>query len=234
MDLLAKKLQMEPLALRLHNAIKPGDTTPTQAPLNGSNIGDVTACIVKLKELIQWDEGERIAVDRFKVRAKGMACVMKTSSSTIDTGSGATITINHDGTLNLSVGAIEIGQGNRTIMTQILAERMNMTVNQVHIKMDVDTQITPEHWKTVASNSTMMVGRAVLDAAEDVITQLKQNTSIVLKRPQEELEVGRGRVYVKDNPNIGLEIREVASGYMNPDGSAWARSSVEDGTESIS
>jgi CO/xanthine dehydrogenase Mo-binding subunit len=220
MDLLAKKLQMDPLDLRLRNAIKPGDTTPTQAPLNESNIGDVTQCIVKLKGLIQWDEGQRIAVDRFKVRAKGMACVMKTSSSAIDTGSGATITINHDGTLNLSVGAIEIGQGNRTIMTQILAERMNISVNQVHIKMDVDTQITPEHWKTVASSSTMMVGRAVLDAAADVIAQLKQNTSIVLKRHQDDLEVGRGRVYVKDNPNIGLEIHEVASGYINPDGSA--------------
>jgi CO/xanthine dehydrogenase Mo-binding subunit len=220
MDLLAKKLQMDPLELRLRNAIKPGDTTPTQAPLNRSNVGDLAQCMVKLKGLIQWDEGQRIAVDRYKVRAKGMACVWKTSSAAIDTGSGAMITFNHDGTLNLSVGAVELGQGNRTIMTQILAERMNVPINQVHIKMDVDTQITPEHWKTVASSSTMMVGRAVLDAAEDVIAQLKQNASLALKWPPEKLEVGRGKVYVKENPSISLEFHEVASGYMYPNGSA--------------
>jgi CO/xanthine dehydrogenase Mo-binding subunit len=223
MDLLAKRLRIDPLKLRLRNAIKPGDTTPTQAPLNGSNLGDLAQCIVKLKELIQWDEGQLIPADRHKVRAKGMACVWKTSSATIDAGSGALITFNHDGTLNLSVGSVELGQGNRTIMTQILAERMNMPVNQVHIKMDIDTQITPEHWKTVGSMSTILVGRAVLDAAEDAIVQLKQNASLVLKLPPEELEVCRGKVYVKDNPNISLEIREVASGYMSPNGSAIGR-----------
>jgi CO/xanthine dehydrogenase Mo-binding subunit len=105
-------------------------------------------------------------------------------------------------------------------MTQILAERMNMPVNQIHIKMDVDTQITPEHWKTVASSSTMLAGRAVLDAAEDVIAQLKQNASLVLKWPPEELEVSSGKIYIKENPKISLEIHEVAGGYMNPNGSA--------------
>ncbi|OCT15280.1 aldehyde oxidase [Paenibacillus pectinilyticus] len=220
MDLLAKKLQMDPIDLRTTNVIQPGDTTPTQAPLNRSNIGDLTQCIVKLKKLIQWEEGQWLTVDRFKVRAKGMACVWKTSSSGMDTGSGATITCNQDGSLNLSVGSIEIGQGNRTIMAQILAERMKMPVEQIHVKMDVDTQITPEHWKTVASTSTMMVGRAVLNAAEDVIVQLKHNASLVLKRNPDQLEVGLGKVYVRDNPDMFLQIKQLVSGYTYPDGSA--------------
>jgi CO/xanthine dehydrogenase Mo-binding subunit len=220
MDLLAKKLHMDPLELRLLNAIKPGDTTPTQAPLNRSNVGDLAQCIVKLKELIRWDEGQSIRIDRNKVRTKGMACVWKTSSATMDSGSGAVITFNHDGTMNLSVGPVELGQGNRTIMAQILAERMKVSMDQVHIKMDVDTQVTPEHWKTVASTSTMLAGRAVLDAAEDAIAQLKQNASLVLKRPPDVLEVEHGKVYDKDNPNKSLDVNEVAMGYMYPIGNA--------------
>jgi CO/xanthine dehydrogenase Mo-binding subunit len=219
MDLLAKRLQMDPLHLRLVNAIRPGDTTPTQAPLNRSNVGDLEQCIVKLKELIHWNEGQYNCMDPFKVKAKGLACVWKTSSATMDSGSGAVITFNHNGTLNLSVGSVELGQGNRTIMTQILAERMKMKVQQIHIKIDIDTQITPEHWKTVGSTSTMMVGRAVLDAAEDAIKQLKKNASLVLNRPLDELEVGYGKVYARDNPNISLKIHEVAMGYMSSNGS---------------
>jgi CO/xanthine dehydrogenase Mo-binding subunit len=220
MDLLAKKLGMDPMELRYLNAIKAGDTSPTQAPFDSSNLGDLTKCIDKLKSLIRWDEGQRIVLDRHKVRAIGLACIWKTSGSAVDTGSGATITFNHDGTPNLSIGSVEIGQGNRTVMAQILAERMNMPVRLVHVKMDVDTQITPEHWKTVASSSTTMVGRAVLDAAEDVIAQLKRNAAIVLGRLPETLEVGHGKVYAMDDPSVSLEIGAIASGYMYPDGSA--------------
>lgn len=220
MDMLAKKLGMDPLDLRLRNAIQPGDTTPTQTPLTRSSVGDVSLCMSKLKDLIQWEQGQWVKVGPNKVRTKGMACVWKASGSGIDTGSGATITFNHDGSANLSIGSVEIGQGNRTIMAQILAEQLNMDISDIHVKMDVDTQITPEHWKTVASSSTMMVGRAVQDAAQDVIAQLKANASIVLQVLPQDLAVGRGMIYVKDDPIISLRVSEVVSGYQYPNGSA--------------
>ncbi|WP_040951822.1 xanthine dehydrogenase family protein molybdopterin-binding subunit [Gorillibacterium massiliense] len=219
MDKLARKLGMDPLELRLRNSIKPGDTSPTQAPLDSSNIGDLPQCIGKLKGMISWNGGGRVAVGGNKIRATGVACIWKNSSSSIDAGSGAIITFNHDGTMNLSVGAIEIGQGNRTAMAQILAQRMNVPVSQVHVKIEVDTGITPEHWKTVASISTMMAGRAVLDAAEDAIAGLKRNASLALNRSPDDLVVGFGKVYVKTDPAIHLEVRQVAIGYTYPNGS---------------
>ncbi|MZQ87079.1 molybdopterin-dependent oxidoreductase [Paenibacillus sp. 5J-6] len=220
MDMLAKKLGMDPLDLRLRNAIQPGDTTPTQTPLTRSSVGDVSLCIGKLKDLIQWEQGQWVKVGQHKVRTKGMACVWKASGSNIDMGSGATITFNHDGSANLSIGSVEIGQGNRTAMAQILAEQLDMDIGHIHVMMDVDTQITPEHWKTVSSSSTMMVGRAVQDAAEDVMAQLKANASIVLQVLPQDLAVGRGMIYVKDDPIISLKISEVVSGYQYPNGSA--------------
>ena len=58
MDMLADKLGMDPLQLRKRNAILPGHTTPTQVLLNKSNVGNVPACIDRLKEMIQWDQGQ--------------------------------------------------------------------------------------------------------------------------------------------------------------------------------
>src|SRR5690625_3015012 len=81
MDKLAEKLQICPLKLRLMNAIKPGDTTPTQTLLNASNVGDVSACLRKLKELIQWKEGSRVELPDGKVRTKGISAFWKTSST---------------------------------------------------------------------------------------------------------------------------------------------------------
>src|SRR5699024_8633417 len=48
-DLLAKKLRIDAITLRLKNTIKPGDTTPSQALLRKGNIGNVTACLERVK-----------------------------------------------------------------------------------------------------------------------------------------------------------------------------------------
>lgn len=219
MDMLASKLAMDPLEFRLKNAIQPGDTTPTQVRLNRSIVGDLPKCIGKLRQLIGWDEGSRTDVRGHKVRAKGVSCFWKTSTIDTDAGSGVILTINRDGTLNLNCGIVEIGTGTKTALTQIVAERMKMDVSRIQVEMEVNTRVSPEHWKTVASRGTFMAGRAALAAADDVIRQLRRIASVVLQILPEDLEVGGGRAYVKENPQTGMEIRELSHGHKNPDGS---------------
>src|SRR5699024_12747951 len=73
MDMLAEKLQIDPLELRLMNAIKPGDTNTTQTHLNASNLGDVSSCLLKLKNLINWKPGEEKITKNGKIYAKGIS-----------------------------------------------------------------------------------------------------------------------------------------------------------------
>lgn len=218
MDKLAFALGMDPLELRIKNALKPGDTTPTLVGLNHTNIGDLGQCLDRLKSLINWNGSVRSETGNGRVRAWGFSCLWKTSSSPSDATSGAVITINKDGTLNLNVGAVEIGPGTKTSLAQILAEKMKMDVNKIHVAMEVNTGVSPHHWKTVASMTNYMVGNAVLDAAEDLERQLRHIASIVLKCPPEVLELGGGRVYMKEEPEIFIDIKEIGSGYEDPNG----------------
>ncbi|MGG5254367.1 xanthine dehydrogenase family protein molybdopterin-binding subunit [Neobacillus sp. SM06] len=218
MDLLAEKLAMDPLELRRRNAILPGHCTPTQVRLNESNVGNLPKCINRLKELMQWEQGQIVNIsDRF-LRAKGISCSWKTSTIDTNAPSGVILTFNPDGSLNLMAGVIEIGTGTKTVLAQILAERLKMDIDQIHVRMDVDTQTTPEHWKTVASRGTFMAGKAVLEAAEDVIRQLKEVAACVLRAPLEDLEVADSRVFLRDDPAVGLEFKEIAYGYQYPNG----------------
>jgi CO/xanthine dehydrogenase Mo-binding subunit len=50
-------------------------------------------------------------------------------------------------------------------------------------ELDVDTGISPPYWKTVASMTSFMAGRAVIKAADDAILQLKNYASILLRCP---------------------------------------------------
>ncbi|MGE5633432.1 MAG: xanthine dehydrogenase family protein molybdopterin-binding subunit [Caulobacteraceae bacterium] len=218
MDLMAAELGIDPLELRLKNAILPGDTSPTQTVLNKSNLGNLPMCIQKLAEYMNWNGGEVTRNMKGKLRAKGVSCFWKNSNTPTDAGAGAILTFNQDGSINLNCAAVEIGQGTKTALAQILAERLKMSPDQVHVKMEVNTQTDPEHWKTAASRTIMLVGNAVLEAAEDVICQLTGIAAIVLGYPPEELEVGEGRVYLKSNSNVRIDIKDIAFGYVCPNG----------------
>lgn len=218
MDQLAQQLQMDPVQLRLMNAIRPGHTTPTQSALTANNIGDVEKCVNRAKELIKWDEWQKLAVGEHKVRSKGISLFWKTSTTATNAQAGAILTFEADGSVNLNCAAIELGQGTKTILAQILAEKLGLEMKQIHVTMEINTQYDPHQWRTVASSSTFLAGRAVLSAADNAISQLKHTASIVLQCSVDDLDVGGGRVYLKPNPSYGVDIQDIALGYTYPSG----------------
>ncbi len=220
MDILAKKIGVDPLQFRFQNAIRPGHRTPTQTLLNHSNIGNLLDCIEKARMLSNWDAGQFFEVNERIVRTKAISCLWKNSTIPTDSTSGVILTFNEDGTINLLSGVIEIGTGTKTVLAQILAERMKMKVEDIHVRMEVNTQTTPEHWKTVASRGVLMAGRATLAAADDVIRQIKEVASCVLRVRIEDLDIANKKVFVRSDPSMSLDFKDVVYGYTYPNGNA--------------
>lgn len=220
MDKLAHALQMDPAEFRAKNSLMPNHTSPTQEKITASNFGNLPACIDKLKTIINWAEGDRLEIGGNKIRTKGMACFWKTSDSPPDAVSGVFLTFNTDGSINLNVGCVEYGPSMKTTLAQILSEILKMDINRIHVNMDVNTQYSPTHWKTVASMTTYMAGRALLRAADDVIRQLKSLAGVVLKYPPEDLNVADEKVYLKSDPSIYLNFKDLVHGYQYPNGNS--------------
>ncbi len=218
-DLLADKAGFDPLEFRKLNAIQKGDTTPTLS-LMDANTGDLRKCLENISGMLDWNEKTRQELPNGKVRAKSVSCFWKAPAMPTNADGGAILTFNEDGTVNLHCGVIEIGQGIKTALAQILAEKMGLEPDQVHIVSEVNTRSAPHDWATAASRSLFMIGRALLEAADDAISQLKRTASIVLRCTPEDLNVSGGRVYLADEPEIGLPLAEVALGYMFPGGNA--------------
>jgi CO/xanthine dehydrogenase Mo-binding subunit len=86
--------------------------------------------------------------------------------------------------------------------------------------MEVDTSVSPSDWATAASRGLMMAGMAALEACEDAENQIKDIASAVLRVPARDLKVFGQRVYVPDEPKIGLDLSEVVLGYVYPNGNA--------------
>lgn len=214
---LAKKCNIDELEFRRINCIISGDFSPTQVELNESNSGNIRECIDRLKKIINWDEGNLIDIGDNKVRAKGLSLFWKSPNPTSDASGAAIITFNSDGTLNLNIGAVEIGSGNRNQLVQILSEKLRMSYSRIYVNTEVNTKTTPKYWKTVASMSIYLLGRAVLNAADDVISQLKQNASIALRVNPEDLDYGNEKIFLKSNPKFNIGFQDLAFGVKYQD-----------------
>jgi len=219
MDLLADALGMDPVRLRLINAVLPGDTTPSRQVLDGST-GDLPACIRRVAERLAWDEGTRIDQPDGTVRAKGLACFWKAPAVPPNAGAGAIVSFNDDGSANLVTGIVEIGEGAQTGLVQIAAQRLGLPPEQVRVVREVCTDRSPHDWTTAASRSLFMAGQATLDACDDAIEQIRRVAAEALGCPAEDLEVAGGRVFLREDPGTGLELSRLVLGYSHPDGSS--------------
>lgn len=220
MDKLAASTGIDALELRIKNSIKPEQYTPTQVKTTISNIGKLSDCLTKLKQLVKWDEGQVVYTEEGMIKAKGIGCLWKTSDSPVNAVSGVFLTFNSDGSININSGTVEIGPSTKTTLAQILAEKLQMDVGRIHVFMGVDTQVSPEHWKTVASMSTYMAGRAVLRAADDLIRQLKSSAADIMKSYPEDLDIAEEKVYLKQDPTIYVSFKDLVRGHKEPNGLA--------------
>lgn len=217
LDLLAKKIDMDPAELRIKNAIREGDTTPTDSPMDNST-GDLPQCIENVKDMLNWDEGQRIEIEDNKIRAKGIGSLWKTPIIPPNTRSSIVVMFNEDGSVNVTSGITEIGSGSKTGLAQLIAERLSIDPSKVNIVYEVDTDSTPYDWETAASRSLFMGGKAALKAVDSAIKEIKEVASEPLRCSPDDLKVSDGRVFIETEPEEGYDLSEVVKGYMYPNG----------------
>ena len=119
----------------------------------------------------------RRARRRKPARARRIACRAHISGLL---STGAIVRLLEDGTILLNTGAVDIGQGSNTILTQICAEALQLPLERVSIASP-DTDGSPYNWGTTASRVTYMTGRSVVGAAAEVERQIKDHASEMLE-----------------------------------------------------
>lgn len=170
MEDIAKKLNMDPIEIRKKNLVEVGFVEPlSKNKIMSCNIRE---CIDKGRELIKWDAKKALYKEQSgdKRRGVGMAC-FSYASGTYPVAlelAGARIVMNQDGSVQLQLGATEIGQGSDTVFAQMVAEVLGIPMYMVHVISTQDTDITPFDTGSYASRQTYVSGMAVEKAALEV------------------------------------------------------------------
>jgi len=214
MDRLAEKIEMDPAEFRGRNCVRTDDTILTGMKMPAI---DLPACIDKVTEAIGWGKKEEPSASH-KKRGKGIAIMWKAPAMPPNPGSSAIVRFNEDATVNVEIGAQELGQGAFTVAAQVAAQALGVPYEWVRVSSPVDTRYSPYEWQTVASRITWSMGNAVKAAAEDARKQILEvaarqwgvnpadldikNGQVISHESERELSLKKMVVYGLPNENL--------------------------------
>ncbi len=212
MDVIARKLGMEPLELRLKNCLHDGD-----AGITGEIISTcaVDECLRAAAKNIDWDDLPlRWTDEEGNLCGKGIACFNKLTGTPSTTS--CVLKMNENGSLYIWSASREMGQGVTTTMPQFAAESLGMDINKISVP-PVDTSMTPYDKTTTSSRSTFHSGNAILEACEDLKKQLCNLAAIKWKCDASDVRYTReGLIQRISDPDQFISINEVGkSGIMH-------------------
>lgn len=164
---IAKHLGLDPVEMRKNNMIKEGDLTAYGAHMNPNGLLEA---INRTAKEIQWSKKIK-QKDPGKVIGKGFSLFWKAPAMPPNASSSCFLKFNEDGSLNILVSGMDIGQGFLTAMAQVAAEILSVPTHKIRVE-NPDTDRNPYEWQTVASHVTWSCGNAVKNAAVDARDQI--------------------------------------------------------------
>jgi len=224
MDVLAEKLGMDSIELRLKNYVGLGQTFWGQGPTVRSVIRScgVEEMLEKGAELIGWKDRGKVSQEKGPIRRGiGMARGFHTSGAgapmpgeAIDY-SGGLVKINEDGSVDFLTALMDLGGGTLDALAKIVAEELKVPLDKIGIS-PTDTRTTIYDVCTHATRGVYCGGGAIRKVAGQAKEKLLEFASRILGAPPHALklevdeEAGQGIVHVDGMPGKRISIGEVA------------------------
>jgi CO/xanthine dehydrogenase Mo-binding subunit len=164
-DMIARALKIDPLEFRRRNILREG-----RAQATGTLMRDAALELVleRLAARLDWSKPFDRGTGAIR-RGRGMAIGFKASIA--PTTSVAIVNVNADGSCNVLITTVDMGQGSDTAMAQIVGEVLGIDFDSIQV-VHPDTDVTPYDMATLGSRSTYHMGNALKSAAEDARDKL--------------------------------------------------------------
>ena len=208
MDDVANAIHMDPLEFRRKNLI-PGFYADAYLKPIAANTNGIFECLKKGADYIHWNEKRKEYADQTGNIRRGIGMALfsyKTGVWPISLEiAGARLSLNQDGSVQLTLGATEIGQGADTVFSQMVAETLHTDMDHVHIQTVQDTDVAPFDTGAYASRQSFVTGTAVRHCAEILRDKILAYAKTLLPEvAASELELRDNWIWADGEPAISL------------------------------
>ncbi|MBW1713424.1 MAG: xanthine dehydrogenase family protein molybdopterin-binding subunit, partial [Deltaproteobacteria bacterium] len=205
LDLLARKLGLSLVDLKLKNAHQTGDTTPHGWRLGSCGLKE---CITKAVKAINWTRKKAHGQPR---RGVGLASTCHETDDRTTTGSYGSVTyikLLEDGRVQLLTGEADTGQGSHNAFALTAAEELAIPLEHVEV-LPHDTDVVPWAWGYLGSRVMSAGVQATYLACQEAKKQIVAAGAEMLGCGPEEAEYGPGKVFLKASPQRSVSLAEV-------------------------
>jgi CO/xanthine dehydrogenase Mo-binding subunit len=216
MDRIAEAIGMDPVEFRRRNAIVEGDELSYGGHMNPSGLLEA---IDRTAAAIDWGVEEQSGNPN-TVMGKGMALFWKAPAMPPNASSASFLKFNEDGSINLSVSGMELGQGYLTVMAQIASEVLGVPVDRIRVETP-DTDRNPYEWQTVASHVTWSSGLAVERAAIEAREKIFELIHEVYGFEEGSLYLEDGKVRCSTDPEFEKVLADFVIDGIQTDDGTW-------------
>lgn len=166
MDMLALKLGIDPITLRMRNAVRKGEANCLGITLRNST--GALECLETLAAHPLWKERDpwKKAAGLFKLRGVGVACMAHAMGypPMVPDQATAKIEITRSGKVRVFAGVVDMGQGNASTYAQIAGHILEQDASAIEL-VQPDTERTLPSGSSSASRTTYTYGNALIEAA---------------------------------------------------------------------
>jgi len=216
MDAIAEYLGKDRTQVRAVNFIQPDEFPYDQGLLfqDGRPLvydsGDYPASLDKLRDLIGWDDFERVRDDaRAEGRKVGIGIACYVEGTGVGPYEGGHVHVETSGKVMVSTGLTTQGQGHETAFAQIAADELGVPFEDVEV-VTGDTRRSAYSVGTFASRAAVMSGSAIALAARNVREKALHLAADALEANVDDLEITDGVVNVKGAPDSKIALGTLA------------------------
>lgn len=196
-DEAARITGIDRIELRRRNMI-PAAAMPYQAPSGQIyDSGEFEAVLQKALDLSDWSgfaARRNESRERGLLRGIGVCCFLEVAGGSPLTEI-AELRFGSDGSIELRTGSQAMGQGHLTTFPLILARQLDLDPDSIRV-LQGDSSIVHDGIATVASRSTMMVGGAIVRAADQALDNGRKLAADLLEASPADIEYSAGRFHV--------------------------------------
>ncbi|MBI4329882.1 MAG: molybdopterin-dependent oxidoreductase [Chloroflexi bacterium] len=207
-DIIAADLGLDPVEMRVRNALQSGDVTANRSKISSCGLSE---CVRQAAAAAGWSHRDKLPPGRgMGISCYAFATAYSGGSSVLPSGySSAFVHVHQDGTVTVLTGVNDNGQGIMTALAQIAAEELGVPVQNIRVTLP-DTEITPYDFGTMGSRATYLAGNAVKAAAGDARRQIFELAAARWQARVEDLEISDGRVRIKRDPQKSIPFAALA------------------------
>ncbi|MBI5568561.1 MAG: xanthine dehydrogenase family protein molybdopterin-binding subunit [Desulfomonile tiedjei] len=196
MDMLAHRLSIDPVELRMKNALRRGDRSGVGKTLVSST--GLMECLDVVSKHPFWTDRDewKSAAGPFKRRGVGMSAVMQASGygPVVPDYANAKVELTQEGKIRVYCGVVDMGQGNASTNLQIAGSILAQTLEEMELVLP-DTDRTLPSGSASASRCSYTFGNALIGAAETLKRRILQRAAdLLMAQSADQLALVPGRV----------------------------------------